>query len=433
MIGRVKALLLLTLLVLVGVALFVFITFTSENTLKSEILAPKKTEYIVVGTVLPLTGKYSIEGLNALNGIQTMIEWVNVHKGGLNIGGRLYKLKLVYFDSKSSPEETTRLYRELQENYKVDFFLGPYTSKLTVAALKAVKDKIMMIHGGASDMLIRMGYKYAVQVITPASFYMKGVVDLIAEKDPNAKIALIYEESPFSLSVAGGVRSQVKYHNMYGKKIEIVYDKAYRSLEDIPKLVEEAMNSGATVLIGGGHFEDSSYLVETAWKKGWRLKALGILIAPVFPEFYDRLGEAANYVMAPTQWEPSANYNPILATKIGVEWYGPPIEEFVHMYKNLTRGEEPTYQAAEAAAAVLYLVRAIEEANSLDQKAVRDAFNKLDILTFFGRLKIDPATGMQVTHEMLIVQWQDGKKVIVYPEKVAQKEPVYPAGRWWTG
>jgi len=187
------------------------------------------------------------------------------------------------------------------------------------------------------------------------------------------------------------------------------------------------------VLIGGGHFKDSSYLVETAWKKGWRLKALGILVAPVFPEFYDRLGEMANYVMAPTQWEPSANYNPILATKIKVEWYGPPIDEFVHMYKNLTRGEEPTYQAAEAAAAVLYLVRAIEEANSLDQKAVREAFNKLDILTFFGRLRIDPATGMQVAHEMLVIQWQDGKKVIVYPKDVAEADPVYPAGKWWGG
>ena len=406
-----------------------FVRFSAGG-ITPKMLPPEKGE-LVLGAVLPLTGKYSMEGLNSLNGIQTMINWVNERKGGLNIGGKLYKLKLVYFDSKSSPEETIKLYKRLIEEYKVDFFIGPYTSKLTVAAMKAVKDKIIVIHGGASDNIMRLGHRYAVQVLSPASSYMKGVIDMIAEKDPHARIALIYEEAPFALSVVDGIKSRIKYQNSQGKNLQIVFEEAYRSLDDIPSLVQKGMNSGATVLLGGGHFNDGIWLVRAAWDSGWKLKAVGVLVAPVFPEFYDRLGEIAENVIAPTQWEPTAKYDPILATKIGLEWYGPPIDEFLQMYRNLTKGEEPTYQAAEAAAAVLYLVRAIEEANSLDQDAVRQAFNKLDILTFFGRLRIAPSTGLQVGHEMLVIQWQNGEKVVVYPEGAAESQPIYPADRWW--
>ena len=421
--------LLIVVLVLVG-AFFAYTLLNPSGGISPKLLPPEKGE-LVLGTVLPLTGKYSVEGLNSLNGIQTMIKWVNERKGGLNIGGKLYKLRLVYFDSKSSPEETTKLYKRLGKEYKVNFFIGPYTSKLTVAALKAVKDNIIMIHGGASDNIMRLGHRYAVQVLSPASSYMKGVVDMIAERDPNAKIALIYEEGPFAISVVDGIKSSVNYQNSRGKNLEIVFEGTYRSPDDIPSLVQKGMSSGATVLIGGGHLNDGIKLVKATWDSGWELKAVGILVAPVFPEFYERLGEIAENVIAPTQWEPTAKYDPILATKIGVEWYGPSIDEFLQMYRNLTRGEEPTYQAAEAAASVLYLVRAIEKANSIDQNAVRQAFNKLDVLTFFGRLRIAPSTGLQVGHEMLIIQWQNGRKVVIYPEGAAEKQPIYPADRWW--
>jgi branched-chain amino acid transport system substrate-binding protein len=76
------------------------------------------------------------------------------------------------------------------------------------------------------------------------------------------------------------------------------------------------------------------------------------------------------------------------------------------------------------------LVKAIEIAQSLDQKAVREAMNKMDILTFFGRLKIDPTTGKQIGHEMFATQWQGGKLKIIWPPEVATSKPVYPIPTW---
>jgi len=76
---------------------------------------------------------------------------------------------------------------------------------------------------------------------------------------------------------------------------------------------------------------------------------------------------------------------------------------------------------------VLFLTKAIEIAQSVDSDAVRDAMNRIDILTFFGRLKIDPRTRLQIGHKMVVIQRQGGKKVIVWPPEAAEKSPYYPA------
>ncbi|MEM2472161.1 MAG: hypothetical protein QXQ96_06590, partial [Sulfolobales archaeon] len=78
----------------------------------------------------------------------------------------------------------------------------------------------------------------------------------------------------------------------------------------------------------------------------------------------------------------------------------------------------------------LLLVKAIEIAQSLDQTAVREAFNKLNIMTFFGLFRIDPATGKQIAHEMVLTQWQGGKLVIVWPSDAAEKKLYYPLPTW---
>jgi len=54
---------------------------------------------------------------------------------------------------------------------------------------------------------------------------------------------------------------------------------------------------------------------------------------------------------------------------------------------------------------------------------VKEALDKMDLLTFYGRLKFDTAKdhGLQIGHEMIYTQWQkdaQGKLVnqIVWPE-----------------
>ena len=75
------------------------------------------------------------------------------------------------------------------------------------------------------------------------------------------------------------------------------------------------------------------------------------------------------------------------------------------------------------------LVEAIRRVGSLDRTKLRDAISKMDHNTVFGRFRVD-GDGVQRGHQMLLVQWQDGKRVIVWPEELAAVKARFPTPPW---
>jgi branched-chain amino acid transport system substrate-binding protein len=83
--------------------------------------------------------------------------------------------------------------------------------------------------------------------------------------------------------------------------------------------------------------------------------------------------------------------------------------------------------------AVYVLKDAIERANSLDSDKVVAALEKTDIMGVYGRLRFDPkghqvipATDPKEGAVGSILQWQDGKRVVVYPKSIATGEILLP-------
>lgn len=209
-----------------------------------------------------------------------------------------------------------------------------------------------------------------------------------------------------------------------------MFEKTYPSgATDLSPILNELKATNPDVIIGGGHFADGQLLVKQLAELKINVKAISILVAPTFPKFYDALKNQAEGIAAPAQWEVGVKYSPEVAKKLGIEWYGPTQNEFINEYKNAT-GELPPYQAAEAAAAVLSYAKAIEKAQSLDPAKVREAMNDLKFMCLYGVWQIDPDTGKQIGHEMVIIQWQNGEKKIVWPESAANAEPCIPIPTW---
>ena len=75
------------------------------------------------------------------------------------------------------------------------------------------------------------------------------------------------------------------------------------------------------------------------------------------------------------------------------------------------------------------LSEAAKRAGSLDREKIRDAILKLDVNTVFGAFKVD-RDGLQIAHRMVTVQWQDGKKVIVWPDELAPIKARFPTPPW---
>ena len=49
--------------------------------------------------------------------------------------------------------------------------------------------------------------------------------------------------------------------------------------------------------------------------------------------------------------------------------------------------------------------------------------------TAYSGFKVDP-DGFQIAHKMVVFQWQDGNKVIVWPEELALGKPRLPTPPW---
>ncbi|MET0851478.1 MAG: ABC transporter substrate-binding protein, partial [Candidatus Rokuibacteriota bacterium] len=88
-----------------------------------------------------------------------------------------------------------------------------------------------------------------------------------------------------------------------------------------------------------------------------------------------------------------------------------------------------SYHTAQGYGACQVLLEAFRRAGSVDGEKARAALVRLDFNTAYGAFKVD-ADGFQIAHKMVMFQWQDGKKVIVWPEELAPGKARYPTPPW---
>jgi len=168
------------------------------------------------------------------------------------------------------------------------------------------------------------------------------------------------------------------------------------------------------VLAAATYFDDAVALTRQMRELNVNPKMFGVTIGGDLPEFYDTLKGNAEYVYGATQWEPALNY--------------PGNRESVESYRAEFK-REPSYFAAAGYAGCLVYTEGVKRAGSLDAEQVREHILKLDLRTPFGEFKVDP-DGVQLAHKMVTFQWQKEKKVIVWPDDLAQGKVLFPTPPW---
>ncbi len=98
-------------------------------------------------------------------------------------------------------------------------------------------------------------------------------------------------------------------------------------------------------------------------------------------------------------------------------------------YRKEFPGADLSYHSAGGYSGCQVLVDAIRQTGSLDGERLRAAILKMDTSTVYGAFKVD-GDGLQVGHRMLIFQWQDGKKAIVWPDELSPGPPRFPTPPW---
>jgi branched-chain amino acid transport system substrate-binding protein len=351
--------------------------------------------------------------------------------GGITLSdGTVVKFDYKTYDDESNGERVQELYTRLIAEDNADFLISPYSSGLTSSASIVAEQngKVMITTGAADDATYQTGNTSLFQLYTPASLYMSSTVDMLKQLDPSAKVALVHESDKFSTGVAEGIKPYLEANGF-----EIVLEEGYASdTADFGPIVNKIAGSGATVLLGGGHYNDGTALARALYDRNIGLKFAYLLVAPADSKFPE-LGDAALGIATSSQWELKATHTEAEAGNMGLEWFGPTGEEFAAAYE-AAYGDPPTYHVAGGYTAGLVLQKAILDADSTDPEAVKAALNAMNLMTFFGAIQFDTsedAHGLQIAHKMVVAQWQKNDagelvRVIIAPADVATNEPLYP-------
>lgn len=390
--------------------------------------ATEKT--ITIGFTTSQTGAQEVSSKRQVAGFNLWMDQVN-DAGGIKLSdGTVVKFAAQTYDDESNKERVQELYTRLITEDNADFLISPYSSGLTAAAsiIAEQNGKIMLTAGAAEDDAYKTGNTSLFQLYTPGSQYLLSTVDMLKTLDPEAKIAIVHENDKFSTSVMDGLKPYLE-----SQGYEVVLEEGYATeTNDFGPVINKLVDSGATVLLGGGHYPDGSTFARQLYERKVGLKFISLLVAPADSKFPE-LGDAALGVSTSSQWELAATHTKEEATAQGKTWYGPTGEEFADAY-NAATGEKPTYHVAGGYMTGLILQKAIEDADSVDPEKVKAALEAMDVFTFYGGIKFDTsaeAHGLQIGHQMVVAQWQKDDvgtlvRKVIWPKDVANAEPLYP-------
>jgi len=376
-------------------------------------VAPQQSvaqEVIRIGAPLPLTGPLSPEGIKQKQGYDLWAEVAN-SKGGVKAGGKSYKVEIVYVDYASNTPRAVQTAERLITEDKVNFLFSPFGSGATKAA-SGVSEKYgipTVAATASSEQVYDQGYKYLFGTFTPNDTLTEPLSTIVTKRDPNIKrVAILARNDLFPLAIGNEMEKSAKKRNLE----VVMFEKYAIGTMDHASAITQMRAAKPDWIFATGYINDLILIRKQMNDLGVTAPIVTMIAGPAYKEFIDATGPLAENVSSAAWWHPAVRYD-------GKGVFGS-TENFNKVWEQKYK-DAPDYAQASAAAAGEIFQLAIEKANSIDPKQVRDALAALDGTTFYGRIKFG-ATGQITSLDPPVFQIQGGKPVVLFPDYVKQGE-----------
>ncbi len=377
---------------------------------------------IKIAMLVPLSGVNARNGQLEQMGARMAIDEVNASGGIKSMGGA--KLKLMEFDAGDSPEKAKdAAQRMLAQEPDLAGGFGCWHSGLTLAATEVTERAgLPWLTLSYSDLITSRGFKYVFQSSPPADQQSKEMLPIIMElaekgtgKKPT-KAAIVGDNNPATASFLRPMRD-------YGLKdagVSLVADETFTApLADATTIVQKLRSAKPDFLLAlSTNVSDDKLLVEKLVEFGLSGKKLPVI------------GNGGHWLVPEIiKLTAPENLEGVLVSL--ANW---PNKNLAALDKRfIERTKEPWFghDSIFAYAHVMILKEAIERSVSADRSKVAATLRAIDItdgpaLLFpDGRLAYDEK-GRRKGAKISIVQFQNGKPVLVYPEAMAAAKPVWP-------
>lgn len=376
-------------------------------------VAPQQSvaqDVIRIGAPLPLTGPLSPEGTKQKQGYDLWAEVAN-SKGGIKAGGKSYKVEIVYVDYASNTPRAVQTAERLITEDKVNFLFSPFGSGATKAA-SGVSEKYgipTVAATASSEQVYDQGYKYLFGTFTPNDTLTEPLSAIVTKRDPNIKrVAILARNDLFPLAIGNEMEKSAKKRNLE----VVMFEKYAIGTMDHASAITQMRAAKPDWIFATGYINDLILIRKQMSDLGVTAPIVTMIAGPAYKEFIDATGPLAENVSSAAWWHPAVRYD-------GKGVFGS-TENFNKVWEQKYK-DAPDYAQASAAAAGEIFQLAIEKANSIDPKQVRDALAALDGTTFYGRIKFG-ATGQITSLDPPVFQIQGGKPVVLFPDYVKQGE-----------
>jgi branched-chain amino acid transport system substrate-binding protein len=369
---------------------------------------------IKLGCAISFTGGKSRSGKLYRDSYDMAVDQIN-KTGGIKVGGKEYKLKIVYYDDKSDPTESSKLIEKLISEEKVNFLLGPYSSGITIPdSIVAQRYRVPMIEGGgASGKIFSRKNKYIFGTLPPAGQYFKSTLEMFKTFNPMPKtIAILYSDDKFDVSVAEGTKELA---GPMGFDV-VLYEKYAEGAKDFTSILTKIKSMKADVALVSGHTEESLIFTQQAKELNVCPKVIDMTVGPSEADFRKSLQKDAEYIYGVASWSPQMAFKGYLFKDT---------QEFVRQFK-ARFNYDPDYHNASGIADVAVFKDAIERAGTLDPQKVRDAIAATRLDTIYGHVEF--SDNGQIKGTSVVLQIQGGEIYQVFPS--GSKAPIYPTPCW---
>ena len=360
---------------------------------------------IRIGATMSETGAYSTQGLSARNGYRLCEADVNAEGGLL---GR--SIEFVIHDDGSDPERAVDLYERLITDEAVDAIMGPYGSTLT-EAVAPVTEAHRMVHISplaATSSIWEQGREYLFMVLPPAELFLAGLIEMAAERELSS-VAVLAEDALFPRAAAEGAADLARERGMTVG----LHERYPSGTEDFSGILGRLDSEGVEVFAMAASALDD-FIAVTRQMRELDVNVQMFGTSGAVEPFREALGDDAEFVYGLSAWEPGLPH--------------PGIDVFVEAYRERF-DQMPSFHAAGGYGSCRLFVEAVERAGTLEADALRETLLALETTTLFGPYAVDER-GYQTANQGVFIQWQDGQKVVVWPEEVAEMEPRFPTPEW---
>jgi branched-chain amino acid transport system substrate-binding protein len=382
-----------------------------------------QTKEVEVGLIAPMSGPYARQGQVMKMAADMAIETVNQQGGIKSLGGA--KLKLAVFDAGDSVEKAKNAaQRMVADAPDLVVATGAYLSSFTLAVTEVTeRAQLPVVTFSYSDLITSRGFKYVFQTSATGVQQAEGSLPALMEMAEKASgkrpqtIGIVMDNTAASVSFVKPMRD----HQFEKLGLKLVVDETFTPpLANATPLIQKVRSAKPDILL----------LLPTV-----------ITDAKLLLEKMNEFGLGHGKV--PTIANGAAILDPDLRSNMNIEqlegvmavvadWTTSAQKDFVAEVKKKTGEPWPTQHFVTTYGDILIFKAALEAAGKADREAVAVALHAMNLTggaaNYFpgnGKLKF-AENGRREGASLLIVQWQKGVPITVYPAKDALSPPIWP-------